>query len=85
MHGVLLSGDGMIIPLKTGGFIKAKSAPHTNTRTGPHHEYTHTHRQSNTLRPTHLRTLAETDTHVKTWILSQTNLLLSGSYEIIKL
>lgn len=79
MHSMLLSGNGLIIPLKTGVLSKL-NLPHTHTQT-------HTDRHaSGTPTWVHIDTHMSadllgmcTDIHATTGILSQTNLLLSGS------
>lgn len=63
-------------PSKDWGFIKAKSATHTNTYGQAYIRNIHMRIQ---IRTQQLHTHIKTGTHVKTRILSQTNLLLSGS------
>ncbi len=87
MHSMLLSGDGLIIPLKTGVLSKLNlllTQAHTHAdmhASGiPSWEHTITIEQLHT--NTHMKMDfhgRQTDTRVKTRILSQTNLLLSGS------
>ena len=77
MHSMLLSGDGLIIPLKT----RVLSKP--DLRLMQTHTHTHTSGIS-TWEPRYTHSsYIKIDTHVKTRILSPTNLLLSGSYKII--
>lgn len=84
MHSMLLSGDGLIIPLKTRVLSKLNLL----------HTHTHTHEDGLASGiPTRERTDTHVaidwpdknaDIHVKTGVLSQANLLLSGSYRITK-